>query len=258
MSEGKLSGKVAVVTGGARGIGRAIAERLLAEGARVAITGRDAASIEAAAAELGAEARGYALDVRDRAEVDGVVARAARELGDGALHILVNNAGVAGHTPVDGEDDALWHEILATNLSGLWYCTRAALRHMQADARVIHLASVLGKFGVPGSSAYCASKHGVIGLARAQAIELAGRGIPVNAVCPGWVDTEMARASMERQAKEAGLTYQAFRAQALAAVPQQRMMAPSEVAALVYFLCLPESRGITGQALSIDGGQTTF
>ena len=256
----ELDGKVAFVTGGNRGIGREVAARFLAAGARVAITGRDAAALEESAKALGEGARPYVLDVRDRAAVDRVVDTAVSELG--GLHFLINNAGASGHTPVDMNDDTLWHEIIDTNVSGVWYCTRAALRHMGLEGgtggRLVHVSSVLGKFGVPAYSAYCASKHAVIGMTRSQAIELAPRGITVNAVCPGWVDTAMAKEGMTRHAREMGISVEAFRDIALAAVPQKRMLSPDEIARFILFLCTDAAAGITGQALSIDAGQTTF
>lgn len=252
----QLEGKVAIVTGGNRGIGLATAARFLEAGAKVAITGRDEAALRESVGTLGDGARSYTLDVRDRAAVDRVFDAVARDLG--GLHFLVNNAGASGHTPVDMDDDTLWHEIVDTNISGVWYCTRAALRHMGAGGRLVHVSSVLGKFGVPAYSAYCGSKHAVIGMTRSQAIELADRGITVNAVCPGWVDTAMAKGGMERHAAQMGVTYDEFRNIALSAVPQKRMLAPDEIARFIVFLCTDAAAGITGQALSIDAGQTTF
>jgi NAD(P)-dependent dehydrogenase (short-subunit alcohol dehydrogenase family) len=253
-----LEGKTALITGAGRGIGRAIAVRLHASGAKVALCGRHEGAVRAVAATLGAGARAYRCDVRDRAMVDATVARAADDFG--GLHILVNNAGLSGHTPIDSEDDELWSAILETNLTGVWNCTRAAVRYMPqgGDARIINISSVLGKFGVAERAAYCAAKHGVIGFTRAAAVELAGRGIAVNAVCPGWVDTEMAKESMQESSRRLGIDEGEYRRRALEAVPQKRMLDAAEVASLVHYLCLPESRGITGQALSICGGQTVF
>jgi NAD(P)-dependent dehydrogenase (short-subunit alcohol dehydrogenase family) len=255
---GPLAGKVAFVTGAGRGIGRAIAERLHREGARVALGGRDEGPLRAVAASLGEGARAYRLDVRDRAQVDTVFPRAARDLG--GLHILVNNAGLGGNTPIDSDDDERWEAIVATNLTGPWICARAAARLIpdRAGGRIVNIASVLGKFGVAGKAAYCASKHGVIGLTRALAVELAPRGISVNAVCPGWVDTEMAVSGMKETAEMLGISYETWRRQSIEAVPLRRFVSPEEVAGMVAYLCRPESEGVTGQALSICGGQTVF
>lgn len=253
-----LAGKAALITGGGKGIGRAIAARLAAAGARVAVVGREEDALRAAAEGIGDAARAYACDVRDRAAVDETVDHAAADLG--GLDFLVNNAGVSGLTPITDPDDETWRAVVETNLHGAWYATRAAFRHLRGreGARILFVSSVLGKFGVPAYTAYCASKHALIGMTRALAIELAPHGIAVNAVCPGWVETEMARGSIERQARAQGLSPEEFRRRAVEAVPQRRMLDPEEVAGLVLYLCLPESKGITGQAISIDGGQTTF
>lgn len=251
-----LAGKVAFITGGGKGIGRAVAERLHREGAKVAISGRDERALRATVEVLGDRVRAFALDVRNRAEVERAVERVAADFG--GIDILVNNAGISGHTPIDSDDDERWRAILDTNLTGVWYCTRAAVRHMGDGGRIINVSSVLGKFGVPAYTAYCASKHGVIGFTRALALELAPRGISVNAICPGWVETDMAVFGMTETAKRLGKSYEEFRREALDAVPQKRMLEPAEVAGLVAYLCLPESRGITGQAISICAGQTTF
>jgi 3-hydroxybutyrate dehydrogenase len=255
---GPLEGRVAFITGGGKGIGRAIADRLSREGARVAICGRDEGALRMALAALGEGARAYSLDVRSRPEVERALERAVADLG--GLDFLINNAGAGGSTPIDSEDDERWHRILESNLTGAWHCTRAALRYLRphAGARIINVSSVLGKFGVAGSAAYCAAKHGLIGFTRAVALELAPRGIAVNAICPGWVETEMAAARLVEIAQAEGRSVEEARERAMAEVPQKRFLDPSEVAGLVLYLCLPESKGVTGQAISICGGQTYF
>jgi NAD(P)-dependent dehydrogenase (short-subunit alcohol dehydrogenase family) len=255
---GPLEGRVAFITGGGKGIGRAIAERLCREGARVAICGRDEGALREVLTGLGESGRAYSLDVRSRPEVERAVERAVADLG--GLDFLVNNAGTVGSTPIDSEDDERWHGILETNLTGTWHCTRAALRYLRphAGARIVNVSSVLGKFGVAGSAAYCAAKHGLIGFTRAVALELAPRGIAVNAICPGWVETEMAAARLAEIAQAEGKSAEEARERATAEVPQKRFLEPSEVAGLALYLCLPESKGVTGQAISICGGQTAF
>lgn len=257
-----LRGKTALVTGGGRGIGQAIATAFAEHGARVAIASRRFERLVETARGLermGAEALPVKVDVRERAEVEAGVAEVVRRWG--RLDIVVNNAGRSGLTPVDGgeEVEGRWHEILATNLTGMYHVTRAVLPHMRhhAHGRIINLSSVLGKFGVAGYAAYCASKHGVIGFTRALALELAPRGITVNAVCPGWVDTDMARQGIAEVARGQQITPEDFRRQAMAMVPLRRMVEGAEVAALATYLASEASGAMTGQAINICGGATT-
>jgi NAD(P)-dependent dehydrogenase (short-subunit alcohol dehydrogenase family) len=186
-----------------------------------------------------------ALDVRDPASVRaGFAAIIARH---GRLDALVNNAGVTAPDMLDPDDHAAWHDIMATNLHGAYYCAKAALPLLaDGSGRIVTVASVLGLRGVADQAGYVAAKHGVIGLTRALALAAAPRGITVNAVCPGWVDTDMAT---DRLA-QLGIG----RAQAMAGVPTGRMVAPEEVAGLIAFLLRPESASLTGLALPIDGG----
>lgn len=255
----ELSGRLALVTGGGTGIGKAVARAMAQEGARVVIAARNGPRLEAAAEELRAEGHAVTpvpVDVRDKAGVRDCVSRVREH--EGRLHILVNNAGASGMTPMDGGDDGLWHTIVDTNLTGVYLLTREALGAMSGDGdgRIINMSSVLGKFGVPGYAAYCASKHGLIGFTRALALELAPRGITVNALCPGWVDTEMSRAGIEQMAEQQGTDPESFRQQALAAVPIRRMLDPEEIARFAVYLASNKAAGITGQALNVCGGQT--
>ncbi|MFQ5877809.1 MAG: SDR family NAD(P)-dependent oxidoreductase [Acidobacteriota bacterium] len=258
-----LRGRVAVVTGGGRGIGRAIAEAFHGQGARVAIASRGEEALREAARALGG--RGVLplhCDVTIRDEVEAMIGEVA-ETWD-RIDILVNNAGASGVTPIAPGGDPLaehradgrWHRILSTNLTGTYYTTRAAVRHMPEGGRgrVLNLSSVLGKFGVPGYAAYCASKAGVIGFTRALALELAPRRITVNALCPGWVDTDMARQGIEESAILQGVPARRFRREAERRVPLGRFIEPSEVARLALFLASDSGAGITGQAINIDGG----
>ena len=227
-----MSTRLALVTGGTRGIGAAIAARLAADGLRVVVVARQ--TPDACPFDF------RACDITDAAAVAAVFAALPR------LDVLVNNAGLAGANALDG-DDALWHAVIATNLHGTYHCCKAALPLLpDGSGRIVNIASVLGLRGVPDQTAYCAAKHGVVGLTRALAMAVAPRGITVNAVCPGWVDTDMAR----QRFGELGLTA----AEAAAGVPTGRITAPAEVADAVAWLASPAAGSITGHALPIDGG----
>ncbi len=254
-----LKDRVALVTGGGTGIGLAIALAFLREGARVAIGSRNPAHLQAgsgAVREAGHEVLAIQTDVTDpssvHAVVDGVVSRYGR------LDILVNNAGTSGRTPITDPDDTGWHAILATNLTGAYLCSKQVLRQMKdgEHGRIINLSSVLGRFGVPGYAAYCAAKHGIIGFTKALALEVAARGITVNAICPTWVDTDMARQGMTETASVLGITVEEFRRQAIKGIPIQRMVEAAEVGNLAVYLASPQAGGITGQAVNICGGAT--
>jgi NAD(P)-dependent dehydrogenase (short-subunit alcohol dehydrogenase family) len=194
------------------------------------------------------------MDVRDQKSVDSGIRRIVDRFGK--IDIVVNNAGIAGVTPVDAAATAPWVDIIQTNLIGTYYVTRAAAPHVPNGGRVIMISSVLGKFGVPGYTAYCAAKTGLIGFTRSLALELAPRKITVNALCPGWTDTEMARAGMREIASSAGISVEEFKKQAMSQVPLGEMVEPEEVANLVAFLCAPTGDKVTGQAISICGGST--
>lgn len=251
-----LEGRIALVTGGGRGIGRACAEALAEAGARVAIVGRDRAALDATLRSIGGGARAFPLDVRDAEACDRVVAEVGAALGP--VDVLVNNAAVSRRGAVVDLRDEDWAAVVDTGLSGTFHATRAVLRQMPDGGRIVNMSSVLGKFGVAEHTAYCAVKHGVIGFTRALALEVAPRNITVNALAPGWVETAMAAAGFELLAQKQGVTASEARRRALNAVPLGRILTPREVADLVVFLCSRAARGITGQAISIDGGQTVF
>jgi NAD(P)-dependent dehydrogenase (short-subunit alcohol dehydrogenase family) len=245
-----------LVTGGGRGIGRAIALAFAAPGQLVAVAARTRAQLETTAAEIrmrGGDALPLTVDVRD----EGSVEQGFRELRSrsAALDVLVNNAGIGGGEPIHTAEVDAWRGVLDTNVFGTFLVSRQAVPMMREGGRIINLSSVLGRFGVPGYTAYCASKHAIIGFTRALALEVATRGITVNAICPGWVDTEMAAAGMRMGAQASGQTFEEFRRQAIGAVPINRIIQPEEVAALATFLASPAASAITGQTYNICGGQ---
>ncbi|HET7746864.1 MAG TPA: SDR family NAD(P)-dependent oxidoreductase [Vicinamibacteria bacterium] len=250
-----LEGRVALVTGGGRGIGRACARDLARAGARVAVAARSRDQVDAAAQEIGGEARGFTVDV---ANTDSVAALfEAVRAAVGAPDILVSAAGIAPSALVTKTTDDEWHQAIETNLSGAFYCLRAALPAMldKGRGRVVHLASIAGKTGYPYIGAYAASKHGLLGLTKCAALEVAGKGdITVNAVCPGYVDTPMTDVSIARVTGKTGLPAAEVRKRLEGMSPQKRLYTADEVAALVLFLCGDAAGGINGQALSLDGG----
>ena len=248
---GRLAGRVSIVTGASRGIGEAIARRFGAEGARVVLAARSREHVERIAAEMagaGQEALAVACDVTDRESIHRMVAAAAERFD--RIDILVNNAGLGGTTPLSDPDDARWDAILAVNLTGTFRVTRAVAPLLTDGGRILNMSSVLGRFGVGGFAAYCASKTGVIGLTRALALELAPRGITVNAICPGWVETEMAREGFRRLGAE-----HEGRAAAAKMAPLSRVLDPDEIAGLAAYLASDDARSVTGQAIVADGGQ---
>jgi NAD(P)-dependent dehydrogenase (short-subunit alcohol dehydrogenase family) len=247
-----------LVTGAGSGIGTGIARVLARDGARLALLGRRRAALQQVADALPAraEAQVLAADVTDLPAMRRAVARAAKAFG--GLDVVVANAGIGGPNACALPGPDRWHEIVRTNLDGVYHTVLAALPHLADGGRVVAISSVLGRFGVPGYTAYCASKHGVIGFVKALALELAPRRITVNAICPGWVDTDMAAAGMQGMADALGVDFATARAQALAAVPLGRILEPDEIGATVAWLCSPGAAGMTGQAISHCGGQVMW
>jgi NAD(P)-dependent dehydrogenase (short-subunit alcohol dehydrogenase family) len=266
-----LEGRVALITGGGKGIGRAIALELAAQGASVVVTGRDERSLGETVGEIaaaGGRARHLAGDVRDDAHLRAAVARAVGTWG--RLDGVVANAGLAGTTRLglgganaanDAEAEAARTKaraIVETNLLGAYHAFDAALAVMRGPGRLVAVSSVLGKFGAGGQAAYCASKAGLHGLVRSIAIDAGPRRITCNAVCPGWVETEMARSRIAEIAADENKDTAAVAAEARAALPLRRFVDPEEVARFVAFLWSPAADAITGQALSICAGATVF
>lgn len=245
------------MTGGGRGIGRAVALDLARAGADVVVSSRTGAEIDRVAAEvsaLGRRAAALPADVARPEDVRGLFDSARKALG--RIDILVNGAGIAPSALTWRTDDATWRAAIDTNLSGAFYCMREALPGMLEAGwgRVVNVASIAGKTGYPYISAYAASKHGLLGLTKCAALEVATRGVTVNAVCPGYVDTPMTDVSVARIVEKTGLPAGDVRKRLEEASPQKRLFSSDEVSALVMFLCSDAARGITGQALSLDGG----
>jgi 3-hydroxybutyrate dehydrogenase len=259
----KLENKIALITGGGRGIGRAIALQFAREGAQVAIAARTLEQVEQVAREITAQFQKVALplvrDVSDVASVERLFKDVNERFGRGP-DILVNNAGIAETAPLIKTDDELWDRLLAINLSGTFYCTRAALPPMMERGwgRIINIASIAGKTGAPYIAAYSASKHGVLGLTRSAALEYAAKGITVNAICPGYVDTEMTTRGIENITRKTKLTAEQAMDSLKKMSPQNRLVTAEEVAAVALLLASEEGQGINGQAINVDGGSVVF
>ena len=246
----RLSGQHAVVTGGGTGIGAAIARALGAEGARLTLIGRRREPIEQVAHECGGLA--VRADVTQRNEV--VAAFAKARATNGPIAILVNNAGAAESASFAKVGEEAWRAAMAVNLDAVFHCCQAALADLLAAeaARIVTIASTAGLRGYSYTSAYCAAKHGAVGLTRALAEEFAGTGLTANAICPGFTDTAIVADAAERLAAKTGRSLDQSRAALAELNPSGRLIGPDEVAAEVVRMCLPEAAGITGQAIEIS------
>ncbi len=243
-----LEGKLALVTGGGRGIGAAIARALAGAGARVVVCGRNKQELDAIAKEISGVA--VRVDLTDRKAVDAAMASA------GHVDVLVNNAGVAESAPLEKTTDELWDRIMELDATAVFRVTRAFVPGMVKAGwgRIINIASNAGLSGYGYSAAYCAAKHAVVGMTRALAIDLARTGVTINAICPGWVETQMADEAVTRIAQKTGRSIDEARTSLAAMSPQRRMITPEEVAHAALMLCSQDARGIHGQTVVIDGG----
>ena len=252
-----LEGRHALVTGGGRGIGAAIARALLARGAKVTITGRSREALAATVAELSAfgEIDCVPMDV---ASADSVAqAFGAAQARFGPVAVLVNNAGQAASAPFLKTSADVWQQMLAVNLSGTWHCIQAALPGMLEArwGRIVNVASTAGLTGYGYVAAYCAAKHGVVGLTRSLALEVAAKGVTVNAVCPGYTETDIVRDAVANIVAKTGRTEQEALAELAAGNPQKRLVQPEEVANAVAWLCMPGAGAMNGQSVAVAGGE---
>jgi NAD(P)-dependent dehydrogenase (short-subunit alcohol dehydrogenase family) len=250
-----LADKHAVITGGGSGIGASCAQALARAGARITLMGRDLARLEAQRDAMRAhrDVACVSVDVTNEAAVAEAFSRV------GAVDILVNNAGHAHAAPFTHTDAALWQRMLDVNLTGVFLCTRAVLPSMleRGYGRIVNVASTAGQVGYAYVAAYCAAKHGVIGLTRALALEVATKGVTVNAVCPGYTETELLRASLDQIMSKTSRSEQDARDALVRHNPQRRFVQPEEVANAVLWLCAPGSDAMNGQSISVSGGEVT-
>lgn len=249
-----LSDKHVVVTGGGRGIGAAIAAEMNRLGAKVTLMGRTLSALQTRAQQL-ARAGAVQVDVTDEKIVQAGFDEAIARFGP--VDILINNAGTAHSSSFARTDSDNWQQTLAVNLNGVFYCSRQVLDGMlEADwGRIINIASTAGLTGYAYVTAYCAAKHGVVGLTRSLALELAGTGITVNAICPGYTNTDLIAGAITRIVDKTGMTREDAEARLKSTNPQRRFIEPEEVAGAVSWLCLPGSESITGQSIPIAGGE---
>lgn len=254
-----LQGVHALVTGGARGIGEAVARQLLQQGARVTLLGRKAAALEAGVAALAplGDVGFVTADIGNAEAVAAAFATAAERFGP--VQVLVNNAGQAVSAPFGKTDAAAWQQMIDVNLSGTFHCIQAALPAMLAAGwgRIVNVASTAGLIGYPYVTAYCAAKHGVVGLTRALALEIARKGVTVNAVCPGYTETDIVRDAVANIVAKTGRSEDEARGELAKRNPQGRLVQPDEVADTVVWLCQPAAGAVTGQSIAVAGGEVT-
>lgn len=249
-----LSDKHVIVTGAGKGIGAAIVDILAAEGAKITLMGRKLAPLQQKADKL-AHAQAISVDVTQSDRVKAAFQQAREAFGP--VDILINNAGQASTSPIHKMDDELWHQMIAVNLNSVFYCCREALGDMRQSGggRIINIASTAALKGYGYVSAYCAAKHGALGLTRSMALETATKNITVNAVCPGYTETELVKNSLQTIMEKTGRTEEEARAELTQSNPQGRLVQPKEVANAVLWLCSPGAEAVTGQAITVAGGE---
>src|SRR5258708_2597207 len=257
----KLENKVALVTGGGRGIGRAIALAFAREGANCIVAARTTSQVESVAEEIramGRESVALQCDVSSRESVSKMVDDAIKQFD--RIDILVNNAGIAKSQPLTKMTDDFWQEIINVNLTGTFLCTQAVISGMikRQSGRIINIASITAKQGMPYISAYTASKHGVLGFTKSISLEVASKGITVNAICPSYVETDMAQLAIDNISGKTGRTAAEARETLEGMNPQHRLVTPEEVAAVALLLASEDGRGINGQGINICGGAVQF
>ncbi|MFD2753242.1 SDR family NAD(P)-dependent oxidoreductase [Comamonas terrae] len=250
-----LNNQHALVTGAGQGIGEAIARQLLAHGARVTVLGRRAEPLRKLVDEFAGQCRMELADVASESEVKTAFDQAQQ--AQGAISILVNNAGQAQSAPFLKMDAAQWQNMLAVNLTGTMLCMQQVLPAMAAAGygRIVNVASTAGLKGYAYVAAYVAAKHGVVGLTRSLALEFAKKGVTINAVCPGYTETEIVRESIARVVEKTGRTPEQAMAEFVKGNPQGRLVQPQEVADAVLWLCGPGAGAVTGQAIAVAGGE---
>ncbi len=254
--QGRLQGKHALVTGGGKGIGLAIAQALLSEGATVTLAGRSEATLQEAVASLNNATVQYV--VMDVSNVESVQAAFQLSQGrDGHIDILINNAGQASSASFLKTDARLWQNMLDVNLNGSFICMQQALPSMLEAGwgRIVNVVSTAGLKGYAYVSAYCAAKHAVIGLTRAVALEVAAKGVTVNAVCPGYTETDIVKEAVANIVAKTGRTEEQAKAELAAGNPQKRLVQPREVADAVLWLCMDGASAMNGQSIAVAGGE---